>query len=202
MGSVGTLVGVGGLLALAIAVGMLVATGLVGRLLVVSAITVAAGLWHDAPWGGEPVVVAVVVAALAALAVVIWGGRGAIDRPGSVILACASGAVMGAAWAAWDESTIAVDGPMALGAAIGLIVGVIGLVPTSTFLAGVVASGADKAEDKVIVSATVMAVAVVVAAIGFFVPFAGYVLLAIALWFGVRQRRRNSERYRGLRILN
>jgi hypothetical protein len=202
LGSIGSASGAGGLIALALASGVLVATGLAGRLLVGLILGVSVAVMHDPAWAGEPLWTAVAIATLPALAIVIWGAKGKLDKRGPVIAGGLAGALTGAVWAAWDQAAVGVDEPLIGGAALGLFCGVLGVVPAMRFMAGALESGADKPEDRVVVGITLCAVALVFAAIGFFVPFAGYVLVIIVGWFAWRQRKRDKVKYKGLRILN
>ncbi|MGI9117852.1 MAG: hypothetical protein ACR2JV_09515 [Gaiellales bacterium] len=47
----------------------------------------------------------------------------------------------------------------------------------------------------------IVAVAAIVVAAVAIIPIAGFVLVAIAIWFGVRSRRDDQSRYQGLRVL-
>lgn len=202
LGSIGSAAGVSGLIALSLAAGILVATGLVGRLLVAAILGASVGVMHDPAWANEPLWAGLAVAVLPALAIVIWGAREKLNRRGPIVAAALAGALTGAVWAAWDETTVRADEPLLGGAAIGLACGVLGVIPAMRFLSGVVDSGASKPEDRIVVGITLSAVALVFAAVGFFVPFAGYVLLILVSWFAWKQRKRDKAKYKGLRILN
>jgi hypothetical protein len=82
---------------------------------------------------------------------------------------------------------------------LGLLLGA--AIAAFSALVGVrLAASAARAGDKV--SATLLAAGgAFAAAVLSIIPFVGYVLLAAAIWFGLKTRRRDDERYAGLRVL-
>lgn len=198
MGDIASLGGLGGLLGLAVTSGALMAAGLPGALVyVLAAILVLAG--NDERWGDQPLVSGVVLAAVLAVATI---RTFAAERMGTRMVwlgAVLAGAALGYAWAEWNEGAFTgVDGEAWIAMVVGVAGALLGAWSAHRFVSGSVRAGGSLA----IVGLAVAIVALALNAASFYVPFVGYVVAALALIVAMRLRRRDREKYKGLRILS
>lgn len=109
-----------------------------------------------------------------------------------------SGAVVGFAWAEWNEVPFELEDAEAwIGLVLGLVAAAIGGDAAWRFLRGAVSAGGSAA----IVGTIVCAVAYVLNVLSVYVPFVGAVVFALSLVLAARLRRRADQKYKGLRIL-
>lgn len=226
MGDLQSIAAVGGLIGIAATSGVLVAEGALGTILyVVSALAL---LNQKDDFGRSPeaaiAVLAVIVLALLARvllsrtadreAAALTGAAGdapetkarrsAVARRRSwvqrlTILSVAwSGAVVGLAWAEWNEVPFRLEDTESwVGLGVGLVAAAIGGDAAWRFLQGAVRAGGSAA----IVGTVICASAYVLNVLSVYVPFVGLVTLALLVVLAARLRRRVDQKHAGLRIL-
>lgn len=227
MGDLDSIAAVCGLLGLAVTSGILVAEGALGTVLFIAS---AALVLQDKPdfGGSRPeamMVLAFLAIALAARLLLTMRTRrdaaalvgAAPDAPetkaalASVALREAwamrlailsvvwAGAATGFAWAEWNEVPFRLaDAESYFGLGLGLFAAAIGGDAAWRFLHGAVRAGGSAA----IVGAVTCIVAYLLNATSVYVPFVGGVVFLLALCLAVRLRRRQHQKYKGLRILS
>lgn len=204
MGSALSIIGLGGLLGLAVTSGAMLAEGLVGIVVWVAASIAALEAKPD-HLGGRPSLVIGMLAAMLALGLVrIFVERRAGDpfcttaRWLAIATVLAGSAMAGVAWSEWNEVPISIgDAESIVGLAAGIMAGAVGGHAAWLFTSGSVRGGASRA----IVVGTVLIVALVLNAASVYVPFAGFVILVAAALLAWRLHRRDRGKYKGLRIL-
>jgi hypothetical protein len=227
MGDLESIAAICGLLGLATASGVLVAEGIIGTIVFAVSAIVLLDQKHD--FGRSPEAIALVLALLAAAVVVrVLLARGAgreeaelvgaaKDAPETkaraakvarrarwvqtlAILAVVwAGALVGFAWAEWDEVPFELqDIEAAVGLGLGLLAGAVGGDAAWRFLQGAVRAGG----SAVIVGAVVTIIAFTLSALSVYVPFVGAVVFVLAAVLATRLRRRQQQKYAGLRILS
>lgn len=226
MGDLESVAAICGLLGLAVTCGMLVAEGLVGTLVfVVSAIVL---LEQKEDFGRSldaaiVVLSVVLLAALARLLLVRRAAREEADLVGAAadapetkarraavdnrrrwawrlaVLATAwAGAVVGVAWAEWNEVPFRLeDGEAFAGLAIGFLGAAVGGDAAWRFLQGAVRAGG----SAIIIGVVLCIVAYLLNAASVYVPFVGAVVFLLAGALALRLRRRAQQKHGGLRIL-
>lgn len=226
MGNLMSVVGVGGLIGLAVTSGALVASGMVGTVVFIAA--AAAVLSAKDDFGGVlPIAVGLLAVVLAASIVHVVATRRArtasdgrvgtakddpatkaaisgarrskrLARVAAFTGVCVAGAATGFAWAEWNEAPFAIGDTESLaGTALGLVLAAIGGDAAWRFVTGAVRAGG----SWTIVGASAAIVAFVLNSVSFYVPFAGFVVLVAAALLTLRLRRRDRAKYEGLRIL-
>lgn len=213
MGSTYTLVGMGGLVGLAVTSGALIAEGLIGTLLYVAAalsvLSNKPGTLTDRPEVAGTALTAIVVLALmrgwlrrraaaqASTATAVADGRGI--QLLSIAAVAIGGASLGYAWAEWNNLPFSFHSTEALvGALVGLGAAAIGGHAANLFVSGSVRAGGSAG----IVGIAVAFTALVVNGAAFYVPFVGWATLFAAIFIAVRLQRRAKAKYKGLRMLN
>ncbi|MBC7644706.1 MAG: hypothetical protein H7123_06240 [Thermoleophilia bacterium] len=222
MGDTYSLVGIGGLIGLAVTSGALVAEGLVGTMLyVIAALSV---LSNKGVVSDQPVITFSALGALASLALlraVLRRKAAANANPGpamgavsvtaaavpdgrgvrllSLLAVALGGASLGYAWAEWNNLPFSFHSREALiGATAGLVGAAIGGHAADLFIRGSVRAGGSAG----IVGVAVALVALVLNGAAFYVPFVGLVVFVLAIVVSVRLQRRAHAKYKGLRMLN
>lgn len=227
MGDLQSIAAICGLLGLAVTAGVLVAEGVIGTIIFVASAVV---VLSEKPDLGGSVPATILVLALLTLFVssrVALGQRArreqaslagaAADAPETkaararierreawarrlaflaVVLA---GASAGFAWAEWNEVPFRLeDIEAAAGLAIGLVAAAVGGDAAWRFLQGAIRAGG----SAPIVGAIVCIVAYALNAASVYLPFAGGVVFLLAIVLAIRLRRRQQQKYKGLRILS
>ena len=227
MGNLTSLAGLLGMVGLAVTSGMLVAEGVLGTLVFVASAVAVLSAKPDL--GGSPAYSIAALALLVVLLVVRLllarrAARTTLSLVGSapdaaetrtaraaaarslawsVGLTIASvafaGALVGFAWAEWNEIPFEIgDTESLVGLGVGLVTAAIGGDAAFRFLQGAVRAGGSSA-----VVGTVIAVAAyALNTASFYVPFVGGVVLIVAIVLAIRLRRRQERKYAGLRILS
>jgi hypothetical protein len=215
MGSTLSIVGMGGLVALATTSGAMLAQGLIGTLTwIVAAVSVLVA--KDVAWGDRPEFSIGVLVLLALLAIVriamnrrspSAAGEDALTsatEPGRgwllpLLCAAIGGGVLGFAWSEWNEAPFTLgDTESIVGLVVGLACALVGAWAAYLFLTGSIRAGG----DATIVGAFVVLASLALNALGFYVPFIGYTAIVVAAVFVVRLRRSGKDKYKGLRILS
>jgi hypothetical protein len=226
MGDLESIAAVCGLLGIAATSGVLIAEGILGTILyIVSALAL---LGQKDDFGRSPgaaaAVLAVIVVLLIGRIVLTRGAdrdealnRGAAkDAPETkareasirrrrgwvqqltIISVAWAGAVVGFAWAEWNEVPFRLEDAEAwVGLVLGLVAAAVGGDAAWRFLRGAVSAGGSAA----IVGTVICAVAYVLNVLSVYVPFVGAVVFALSLVLAVRLHRRADQKYQGLRIL-
>ncbi|MBC7461077.1 MAG: hypothetical protein H7287_06920 [Thermoleophilia bacterium] len=227
MGNLTSIAGVCGLVGLAVTSGMLIAEGIVGTLVFVASALAVLTAKEDLGGNVEMALVGLAILVFAAILRTVLGartrrairqlagaaadapetraGRAAVSRRDglaqalTIVSVLLGGALVGFAWAEWNEWPFRLgDAESIVGTVIGLTVAAIGGDAAGRFLAGAVRAGG----STVVVGIVVAVVAYALNAASFYVPFAGAVVLVIAITLAIRLRRRTQQKYAGLRILN
>ncbi|MCW2955835.1 MAG: hypothetical protein JWO69_704 [Thermoleophilia bacterium] len=227
MGSIESIVALLGLIGLAVTSGALVAQGAVGTLLF--ALSAIAVLQEKPDFGGSTpaalVVIGFLLVAVAARQLLEMRARreeaalagAAADAPETKATRAAvarrlrwarlltfvsvlwAGAAAGFAWAEWNEVPFRLeDAEAVIGLGIGLLVAAIGGDAVWRFVSGAVRAGG----SAVVVGAVVIVVAFALNAASVYIPFLGLVPLLLAIWLALRLRRRERQKFAGLRILS
>jgi hypothetical protein len=227
MGDLDSIAAVCGLLGLAVTSGVLVAQGWIGSLVFGASAVVLLQEKHD--WGRSPealgIVLVVLVLSLLARTLLTKAARretaalagtakddpevraraAAIGRREAWVQRMAilgviwAGAVVGFAWAEWDEVPFVLrDLESGVGLGLGLVAGAIGGDAAWRFLQGALRAGG----SSVIVGTVVTFVAFALSAFSVYVPFVGAVVFVLAAVLATRLRRRQQQKYAGLRILS
>lgn len=200
LGNITSVAGFGGLLAMAVVSGALLAEGVVGTVLWLVVSIAGLATLTPAYGGAAPLMLGAVVAVFA-LGIVAWRlerSEAPSGRLFAFAAAVAAGACMGFAWSEWNELPFRLrDAEALVGTMVGLAAAVVGGHAAYLFTRGSVRAGGSAA----IVGAAVGFVALVAGALGVLVPFAGYVVLALAAVLAIRLGRRVRAKYKGLRIL-
>jgi hypothetical protein len=227
MGDLESIAAICGLLGLAVTSGMLIAQGALGTL--VFAISAVAVLQQKEDFGGSvPASLAIVVFLLLAAAA-RWlletrarrasaelagaaadapetkAARQAIARRErwarwiAIVSVAWAGAAVGFAWAEWNEVPFRLEDLEAwVGLLLGLVAAAVGGDAAYRFLAGATRAGGSAG----IVGGVVVLIAYLLNATSFYVPFLGAVVFVLALVLAVRLRRRQQQKFQGLRILS
>jgi hypothetical protein len=179
----------GGALPATVAVLVLLVLAAIGRLLLVrSARAVTAGLAGAAKDAPETRAAAKRAAGREA-----WAWRLAI------LATAVGGAAAGFAWSEWNEVPFQVgDTESLVGLALGVVAAAFGGDAAWRFLQGAVRAGGSSA----IVGVVVCVVAYLLNVASVYVPFVGGVVFLLAVVLAVRLRRRQQQKYAGLRILS
>lgn len=227
IGDLQSLAAICGLLGLAVTSGILVAEGAIGTLLFVAGAFVV--LQQKADLGGSAPAAAaalsLVALAVAARLLLLLRARreaerlagAARDAPETRAASAAvarreawahrlaflavlwAGASVGVAWSEWNEVPFRLDDAEAFaGLGLGLVGAAVGGDAAWRFLHGAVRAGGSAA----IVGTAVAIAAYVLKATSIFVPFAGAVVFVLAAVLALRLRRRQQQKYAGLRILS
>lgn len=226
MGDLQSVAAVCGLVGLAVTSGALLAEGAIGTLVfVASALAV---LSEKPDLGGSTSAVALLIGCLllASLLRVLLARRARRDAAGlvgaaadssatravrasiarregwaqalAIVSVAAGGGAAGFAWAEWNEVPFALgDTELVAGIAIGVVAAAIGGDAAWRFLQGAVRAGG----SAVIVGLVVAVAALALNSASVYVPFAGAVVLLLAVVLAIRLRRRSAQKYAGLRIL-
>lgn len=227
MGDLQSIAAICGLLGLAATSGALVAEGALGTLVFSLAALSVLGQKED--FGGSVPAAAAILVFLLLAAATRWlfavrarrdaaalvgaaadapetkAARSAIARrqrwaQGLAIASVAwAGAAAGFAWAEWNEVPFRLeDAEAAAGLVIGIVAAAIAGDAAWRFLQGALRAGG----SAVVVGVAVVVVALVLNVASVYVPFAGLAVLVLAALLAVRLRRRQQQKYGGLRILN
>lgn len=227
MGDLGSIVAICGLLGLAATSGALVAEGALGTL--VFALAALAVLGQKEDFGGSVPAAAAVLVFLLLAAATRWLLAARARRDAAALVGAAAdapetravrttitrrerwaqrlavasvawaGAATGLAWAEWNEAPFRLaDAEAGIGLAVGIVAAAIAGDAAWRFLQGALRAGG----SPVVVGAVVVAVALALNVASVYVPFAGLVVLVLAGILAVRLRRRQQQKYGGLRILN
>ena len=166
-------------------VGLAVACGLVALLpLAVGSIAALAGILPGALGSYDDVAVAVGTA-VAGVANAVVSPR--VTGTLKILIAAGAGAVV-------FELAAGGEVPYA-GLAIGALLGAAGAWIASRIVDPAAAAGNAAGIAAIVAGAGLLAAAVSL------IPFAGYVLVLVAVWFGRRARRAQDRKYAGLRVL-
>jgi len=227
MGDLGSIVGVLGLVGLAVTSGMLVAEGIIGTVVFVGSAFAVLAAKPDLGGSVPFAVLALGILLVASVLRYVLGTRtrravarlagAAADAPETraaragvsradalaqaltIVSVLLAGALMGFAWAEWNEVPFRLgDGESFAGIAIGFVAAAIGGDAAWRFLQGSVRAGG----STVVIGIVVAIAAYALNAAAFYIPFAGIVVLALAIVLAVRLRRRTKQKYAGLRILS
>lgn len=199
LGDVSTIAAVGGLVGVAVALGVLLAAGLPG----LAAMAIATGVLLAAHPHGSVGAVATVLP----IAAIVLGVAGTVlvrankGRAGHAVagLGLLSGLVAGGLWwSDWEQAQFKLGGDAWISALVAVVAGGVAAFAIARFVNGAVAAGGHGGTVRG--TATVGGIAG--AALSIWVPFVGYVLFVATAWFLARQRRRAAAKYEGLRILN
>lgn len=167
-------------------VGLAVACGLVALVpLLIGAIAAAAGALPGAlgSYDDTPV-----LAGSAVLAIANAGAAAFIAGTARIALAAGGGAAV-CEMTAGAELPLA---PLAIGAVVGAL--------AAWAFAGVLDGARDGGGTRGGVAALAAGASAVVAGLAI-VPFVGYILLGVAIWFAIRVRRKRDRKFAGLRVL-
>lgn len=227
MGDLTSVVGICGALGMAATAGMLLAEGAIGTTLFVAS---AIALLSRKPDFGESVPAVAFILALLSIATIIrtvlivrarraganlagtaTGDEAAVAlrtsvarresraRSLSIISVVYGGAAVGFAWAEWNEVPLRLeDAESVVGLAVGVVAASVGGDAAYRFIAGAIRAGGSPA----LVGIALSLVALGLNAASVYIPFAGAIVVALALLAVLRLRRREHGRHRGLRILS
>lgn len=227
MGNLASIAAICGLLGLAATSGVLVAQGMIGTVLFIASAVVV--LREKPDFGGSVALAGLVLAFLAAVAgarvmlarrarreaaalagaasdaprtkaaraSIAWRERWA--RRLAMMGVVFAGASAGFAWAEWNEAPFQLGDPESIaGLLVGVVAASIGGDAAWRFLQGAIRAGG----SAPIVGAVVSIVAYALNVTSVYVPFAGAVVFLLAAALAVRLRRRQQQKYEGLRILS
>lgn len=227
MGDLQSIAAICGLLGLAVTAGVLVAEGMIGTILFIASALLVLSQKED--FGGSLAAVILVLAVLsffvssrlalaqrarreaeaitgaAADAPETKAARAAIARREAWARRLAflgvlvAGAAAGFAWAEWNEVPFELaDAEAGAGIAIGVVAAAIGGDAAWRFLQGAIRAGG----SAPIIGVVVSIVAYALNAASVYVPFVGAVVFVLAALLALRLRRRQQQKYKGLRILS
>lgn len=227
MGDLGSIVAICGLLGLAATSGALVAEGAIGTL--VFSLAALAVLSQKEDFGGSVPAAGAILVFLLLAAAARWLLAARARRDAAALVGAASdapetkatratisrrqrwaqglaiasvawaGAAAGFAWAEWNEVPFRLeDAEAAAGLAVGIVAAAIAGDAAWRFLQGALRAGG----SPVVVGMVVVLVALALNVASVYVPFVGAVVLVLAALLAVRMRRRQQQKYGGLRILN
>ncbi len=203
MGNITTIVGLGGLLGMAVTSGILIAEGAVGGVIwALSAVALL--LAKDPHFGDAPALTLGLIAVTLLLGLIAaMRARAAdaeVDRGRFIALLAVlvGGASVGFGWAEWNEVPFTLGDPESyVGTVLGVVAAAVGGHAAHLFVRGSVRAGG----SALIVGVVTCVVSLMLNAASFYLPFAGIVVLLLVLIFGIRLAKRARAKYKGLRIL-